>query len=154
MSLETSSGCPTTCDAALDASRSIHSFMGKRPASRDDDDEVDREAECRGTLRALNAQFASWVSTRAVESPIVSWAEGCRDYLKHLDALKVRSRRETTFGGDDGRMERSIAMVSSRGGGTRTTDEGETARAVVIFRFARAERLRRRFGDDDDVRGG
>ena len=39
---------------------------------------------------------------RAVESPIVSWAEGCRDYLKHLDALKVRSRRETTFGRDDG----------------------------------------------------
>jgi|TARA_B100000683_G_scaffold256377_2_gene276829 hypothetical protein len=80
--------------------------MGKRPASRDDDDEVDREAECRGTLRALNAQFASWVSKRAVESPIVSWAEGCRDYLKHLDALKVRSRRETTFGRDDGGRER------------------------------------------------
>ena len=50
-------------------------------------------------------------------------------------------------------MERSIAMVSSRGGGTRTTDEGETARAVVIFRF-RGRETSPAFGDDDDVRGG
>jgi len=83
--------------------------MGKRPASRDDADDVDREAECRGTLRALNAQFAAWVATRAVESPIVSWAEGCRDYLKHLDALKVRARRWI----DGRRARRCFAMASN-----------------------------------------
>ena len=75
--------------------------MGKRPASRDDDDEVDREAECRGTLRALNAQFASWVSKRAVESPIVSWAE-VSGLLKARRAQGAFAARETTFGRDDG----------------------------------------------------
>ena len=51
-----------------------------------------REAECRGTLEALNAQFASWVARRAVEHPLTSWRRGCEDYLKHLDSIKVRAR--------------------------------------------------------------
>lgn len=112
--------------------------MGKRPASRDDDDaaDVDREAECRGTLRALNAQFAAWVATRAVESPIVSWAEGCRDYLKHLDALKVRAttvdRRVTRETMRRDALERVRAF--------RTTDDDDNARVTVIF-HSRAERL-------------
>ena len=70
--------------------------MGKRPSRSDDDDgDADdakkREAECRGTLKALNAQFAAWVARRATESPIVSWGKGCEDYLKHVEKIKVRS---------------------------------------------------------------
>lgn len=69
--------------------------MGKRTSRSDDDDDddtaKDREAECRGTLRALNAQFAAWVARRATESPIVSWGKGCEDYLKHVEKIKVRS---------------------------------------------------------------
>ena len=69
--------------------------MGKRTSRSDDDDAddtaKDREAECRGTLRALNAQFAAWVARRATESPIVSWGKGCEDYLKHVEKIKVRS---------------------------------------------------------------
>lgn len=69
--------------------------MGKRTSRSDDDDDgaKDREAECRGTLRALNAQFAAWVARRATESPIVSWGKGCEDYLKHVEKIKVRSLR-------------------------------------------------------------
>ena len=69
--------------------------MGKRTSRSDDDDDDDtaknREAECRGTLRALNAQFAAWVARRATESPIVSWGKGCEDYLKHVEKIKVRA---------------------------------------------------------------
>ena len=67
--------------------------MGKRTSRSDDDDDTakDREAECRGTLRALNAQFAAWVARRATESPIVSWGKGCEDYLKHVEKIKFRS---------------------------------------------------------------
>lgn len=67
--------------------------MGKRTSRSDDDDDTakDREAECRGTLRALNAQFAAWVARRATESPIVSWGKGCEDYLKHVEKIKVRA---------------------------------------------------------------
>ena len=68
--------------------------MGKRTSRSDDDDDdtaKDREAECRGTLRALNAQFAAWVARRATESPIVSWGKGCEDYLKHVEKIKVRA---------------------------------------------------------------
>ena len=49
-----------------------------------------RQAQCRGTMKALNAQFAQWVAERAVASPFVSWAKGCEDYLKHLNGIKVR----------------------------------------------------------------
>jgi hypothetical protein len=68
--------------------------MGKRTSRSDDDDDdtaKDREAECRGTLRALNAQFAAWVARRATESPIVSWGKGCEDYLRHVEKIKVRA---------------------------------------------------------------
>ena len=44
-------------------------------------------------MKALNAQFAQWVAERAVSSPIVSWAKGCEDYLKHLNGIKVRGSR-------------------------------------------------------------
>ena len=81
--------------------------MGKRPSRSDDDDgDADdakkREAECRGTLKALNAQFAAWVARRATESPIVSWGKGCEDYLKHVEKIKVRS------------LVRSLARSSAR----------------------------------------
>lgn len=80
------------------------SKMGKRTSRSDDDDAAkDREAECRGTLRALNAQFAAWVARRAIESPIVSWGKGCEDYLKHVEKIKVRSsRRGVSFCSGEG----------------------------------------------------
>ena len=42
--------------------------MGKRTArdDGDDDDAEARQAQCRGTMKALNAQFAQWVAERAV----------------------------------------------------------------------------------------
>ena len=79
------------------------SRMGAKRAAVEDDDgpgtvkrherNPEREAECRGTLRALNEQFASWISRRAIEHPIASWGTGCEDYLRHLDRIRVRGRR-------------------------------------------------------------
>ena len=76
--------------------------MGKRAApdattGDAGDRRVEREAKCRGTLEALNAQFAAWIARRAIESPIVSWRRGCEDYLKHLDRVKVRARCTRCF---------------------------------------------------------
>ena len=90
--------------------------MGKRPSRSDDDDgDADdakkREAECRGTLKALNAQFAAWVARRATESPIVSWGKGCEDYLKHVEKIKVRSLvRSLVF------LERWLMFLNLRSG--------------------------------------
>ena len=96
--------------------------MGKRaaPDATTGDAEsrrVEREAKCRGTLEALNAQFAAWIARRAIESPIVSWRRGCEDYLKHLDRVKVRERP------GDAMRARDVLLATRR----RATRRGEAS---------------------------
>jgi len=107
--------------------------MGAKRAAAGDDDapampkrherNAEREAECRGTLRALNEQFASWISRRAIEHPIASWGTGCEDYLRHLDRIRVRM----------GAM-RSRRARAARGGVGLTDERGLADAAQADFR--------------------
>ena len=85
---------------------------------------VEREAKCRGTLEALNAQFAAWIARRAIESPIVSWRRGCEDYLKHLDRVKVRERP------GDAMRARDVSLATRRRFATRRGDASTRTRGL------------------------
>lgn len=46
-----------------------------------------RQAECRGVLEALNAQFCAHICEQKERNLRRSWVEGCQDYVKHVRKL-------------------------------------------------------------------
>ena len=51
-----------------------------------------RQAECRGVLEALNAQFCAHICEQKERNLRRSWVEGCQDYVKHVRKLMVSAR--------------------------------------------------------------
>jgi len=72
-----------------------------------------RQAECRGVLEALNAQFCAHICEQKERNLRRSWVEGCQDYVKHVRKLMVSARSlcfVLSFVGGSSRFSLSLSL--------------------------------------------
>jgi hypothetical protein len=72
-----------------------------------------RQAECRGVLEALNAQFCAHICEQKERNLRRSWVEGCQDYVKHVRKLMVSARSlcfVLSFVGESSRFSLSLFL--------------------------------------------
>eukprot|EP00894_Picocystis_sp_ML_P002746 jgi/Pico_ML_1/53263/g3835.t1 len=88
-------------------------------------------------MRALNAQFASWVSRQKDRAPCASWEAGVADYLRHAKKLEAH-RRPTSNEEAQEEQGRSKKRTRVDGGGSEDGEEDEktsfSAKCKVFFR--------------------
>mmetsp|Transcript_15630 Transcript_15630/g.54295 ORF Transcript_15630/g.54295 Transcript_15630/m.54295 type:complete len:474 (-) Transcript_15630:946-2367(-) len=94
-------GAATPALAHLGGSRTTSVVTGRR--------------EYYAQMRELNASFASWVEKQSRETPVSSWVDGVRDYVKHAEALKAEH-------GDNGVVP---APTSTAGSNHTSTTNGD-----------------------------
>lgn len=95
------------------------------------------EANYARSMRALNAQFASWVSRQKDRAPCASWEAGVADYLRHAKKLEAH-RRPTSNEEAQEEQGRSKKRTRVDGGGSEDGEEDEktsfSAKCKVFFR--------------------
>lgn len=101
------------------------------------DGRATREAEYARSMRALNAQFATWVARQKERAPCTSWEEGVADYLRHAKKLAAHRRHAAAEEVDvEHGKSKKRNRVEEKG---REEEEGDektsfTAKCKVFFR--------------------
>lgn len=92
------------------------------------------EAKYARSMRALNAQFATWVSQQKDKAPCTSWEEGVADYLRHAKKVAAHRRQAAVEEVDveHGKSKKRIRVEEKGSEGDEKTSF--TAKCKVFFR--------------------